>query len=108
MPATLTPASQLLHLGQPAIAPEVPLKKVLLSTPTLQVVQLHLSAGKQIAPHSSPGEITVQLLRGRVSFHVDGQVHDLVPGTLLYVAAGETHALEAREDSRLLVTKRLA
>lgn len=101
------PASQLHHLGQPGIAPEVPLKKVLLSTPTLQVVQLHLAAGKQIPPHSAPGEITVQLLHGRVSFHVDGQMHDLIPGTLLYVAAGETHWLEAIEDSRLLVTKRL-
>lgn len=107
MTTTLGSASQLLSLGQPGVMPEVPLKKVLLSTPTLQVVQLHLAAGKEIPPHSAPGEITVQLLRGRVSFHVDGQTHDLIPGTLLYVAAGETHSLDALEDSRLLVTKRL-
>lgn len=107
MTTFLAPASQLLQLGQPGVAPEVPLKRVLLSTPTLQVVQLHLSAGKEIPPHSAPGEITVQLMRGRVSFHVDGQTHDLVPGTLLYVAARQEHSLEAVEDSRLLVTKRL-
>ncbi len=101
------PSSQLLQLGQPGITPEVPPKKVLLSTPTLQVVQLHLSAGQQIPPHSAPGEITVQLMRGRVAFHVDDQTHDLIPGTLLYVAAGQTHSLEAVEDSRLLLTKRL-
>ena len=101
------PASQLIQLGQPGVAPEVPLKNVLLSTPTLQVVQLHLSASKQIPPHSAPGEITVQLMRGRVAFHVGDQTHDLIPGTLLYVAAGQSHALEAVEDSRLLVTKRL-
>ncbi|HUE73111.1 MAG TPA: cupin domain-containing protein [Pirellulaceae bacterium] len=107
MTTFLAPASQLLQLGQPGITPEVPLKSVLLSTPTLQIVQLHLSAGKEIPPHSAPGEITVQLMRGRVSFHVDGQTHDLIPGTLLYVAAGQEHSLQAVEDSRLLVTKRL-
>jgi quercetin dioxygenase-like cupin family protein len=71
-------------------------------------VQLHLGAGKQIAPHSAPGEITVQVIRGRIAFHVDGQTRDLIPGTLLYVAAGEMHSLDAVEDSRVLVTKRLS
>jgi quercetin dioxygenase-like cupin family protein len=108
MTTATSPASQLIYLGQPGVTPEVPLKKVLLSTPTLQVVQLHLAAGKQIAPHSAPGEITVQVLRGRVAFHVDGQTHDLIPGTLLYVAAAEIHSLQAVEDSRVLVTKRLS
>lgn len=108
MTTATSPASQLIYLGQPGVTPEVPLKKVLLSTPTLQVVQLHLTAGKQIPPHSASGEITVQVLRGRVSFHVDGQTHDLIPGTLLYVAAAEIHSLVAVEDSRVLVTKRLS
>ena len=107
MTTFLAPASRLLQLGQPGVATEVPQKNVLISTPTLQVVQLHLSAGKQIPPHSAPGEITVQLMRGRVAFHVDDQTHDLIPGTLLYVGTGQTHSLEALEDSRLLVTKRL-
>jgi quercetin dioxygenase-like cupin family protein len=108
MTTATSAASQLLYLGQPGVTPEVPPKKVLLSTPTLQVVQLHLGAGKQIAPHSAPGEITVQVIRGRVAFHVDGQTRDLIPGTLLYVAAGEMHSLDAVEDSRVLVTKRLS
>jgi quercetin dioxygenase-like cupin family protein len=107
MTTFLAPASQLIQLGQPGVTPELPLKSVLITTPTLQVVQLHLSAGKQIPPHSAPGEITVQLMRGRVAFHVGDQTHDLIPGTLLYVAAGQTHSLDAVEDSRLLVTKRL-
>lgn len=107
MTNTLPSAAQLVELGQPAVAAEVPLKKVLLNTPTLQVVQLHLAAGKQIPPHAAPGEITVQVLRGRVSFHVGEQTFDLLPGTLLYVAAGQMHSLEALADSRALVTKRL-
>jgi len=97
----------LLHLGQPGITPEVPTKRVLFKTQSLQVVQLHLSAGKQIPPHSAPGEITVQVLRGHVAFHVEDQTHDLIPGTLLYVTAGATHSLDAVKDSRVLVTKRL-
>jgi quercetin dioxygenase-like cupin family protein len=105
--AMVAPVSELIHLGQPGIAAQVPQKALLLNTPTLQVVQLHLSAGKQIAPHSAPGAITVQVLRGRIAFHVGGQTHDLIPGTLLFVSAGETHSLDAIEDSRVLVTKRL-
>jgi quercetin dioxygenase-like cupin family protein len=50
----------------------------------------------------------VQVIRGRIAFHVDGQTRDLIPGTLLYVAAGEMHSLDAVEDSRVLVTKRLS
>lgn len=107
MSETTAPASVLLCLGQPGVTPDVPTKTVLLKTPTLQIVQLHLAVGKQIPPHSSPGEITVQVLRGRVMFHLDNQTHDLIPGTLLYVAAGQTHSLDAVEASRALVTKRM-
>ena len=79
----------------------------LLKTDTLQVMRLVLPAGKEIAPHRSSGEATVHCLEGRVAFTRGETVHELTAGDLLYLAAGETHALRGVEDASLLVTRLL-
>lgn len=73
-------------------------------TPTLEAIRLVLPAGKQIAEHKAPGEITVQCLEGRVHFMSGGNTHELTPGKMLYLAAAEPHSLHAIEDSSILVT----
>ena len=40
----------------------------LIKTRSLEVIRLVLPAGKEIPPHTVPGEITVQCLEGRVLF----------------------------------------
>jgi quercetin dioxygenase-like cupin family protein len=82
-------------------------KSSLFKTGTLQVVRLVLPAGKEIAPHKASGEATVQCLEGRVAFTVGELVRELTAGDLLYLPAGETHALRAIEDASLLVTRLL-
>lgn len=76
----------------------------LVKTATLEVLRLVLPAGKRIEPHSVPGEVTVQCLEGAVEFEVRGQQRVLTPGTLLYLAGGDEHAVRAVENSTLLVT----
>lgn len=73
-------------------------------TPTLEAIRLVLPAGKQIAEHKAPGEITVQCLEGRVQFTSGGSTHELTAGKMLYLRAAEPHALHAIEDSSILVT----
>lgn len=75
---------------------------------TFELIRLVLPAGKEIPSHKARGEITVQCLEGRVSFSCYGQVRELSPGDLLYLAAGELHALKAIEHSALLITLILA
>lgn len=70
----------------------------------LEVLRLVLPAGKVIAEHKAPGEITVQCLEGRIAFSVAGKRHELVAGQLLYLTAGQPHALEGLEDGSVLVT----
>jgi quercetin dioxygenase-like cupin family protein len=70
----------------------------------LELIRLVLPAGKEIPSHKAPGEITVQCLEGRVEFTCHGKVQSLTPGVLLYLAAGEPHALKAVEASSVLVT----
>lgn len=71
---------------------------------TLELIRLVLPAGKEIARHMAPGEITVQCLEGRITFNTDVATQDLVAGDLLYLAAKEPHSLKALENSSVLVT----
>jgi quercetin dioxygenase-like cupin family protein len=76
----------------------------LVKAATLEVIRLVVPTGKDIATHTAPGDITVQCLEGAVDFAAGGRTHRLVPGRLLYLAAGELHALHGVEDASVLVT----
>ncbi len=76
----------------------------LIKTDHMQVIRLVVPAGKEIPAHDAPGEITVQCVEGRVAFTASGRTQELGPGQLLYLTAGETHALRGIEHSSLLVT----
>jgi len=76
----------------------------LFKTNAMQAIRLVLPAGKQIAEHKAPGEITVHCLEGRIRFTVGETSHELTAGDMLYLAAAEPHAVEAVIDSSVLVT----
>jgi len=76
----------------------------LFKTDAMEVIRLVLPAGKQIAEHKAPGEITVQCLEGCVKFTVDGRSQELTAGDMLYLEAAKPHAVEAVKDSSVLVT----
>jgi quercetin dioxygenase-like cupin family protein len=78
--------------------------RTLVKTDALEVIRLVLPAGKEIPTHKAPNEITVQCLEGRVMFTTEGKTQALTAGQLLYLAAGEPHAVTGIEDSSLLVT----
>ena len=76
----------------------------LVKTADLELIRLVLSAGKEITTHKASGEITVQCLEGRVAFTVVDKTQELTAGQLLYLTAGEPHALKGIEDSSVLLT----
>ena len=76
----------------------------LVKTTALEVIRLVLPAGKEIPSHKAPGEITVQCLEGRIAFTSAGKTKELTAGQLLYLAAGEPHAVKGIEHSSVLVT----
>lgn len=77
---------------------------VLAKSERLELIRLVLPAGKQIAEHRAPGDLTVQCLSGEVDFTALGRSQTLSPGKLLYLSAHEPHALSARSDATLLLT----
>lgn len=78
--------------------------KTLIKTRNVEVIRMVLPAGKVLSEHKAPGEIIVQCLEGDVTFTTMGAAKRLRAGDMLYLAANETHALEAVEDSSFLLT----
>ena len=79
----------------------------LVKTEHMEVIRMFLPAGKEIPNHQVAGEITVQCLSGRIRFTVDGSPREMSRGEWLYLSGSQDHALEAIEDSVLLVTIQL-
>lgn len=76
----------------------------LLKHERFEVMHLSLSKGKAIAPHKVPGPITVLCLAGACIFSVGDTPHQLTSGSWLYLEGGIVHAIEAKEETQLLVT----
>ena len=75
-------------------------------TDSIEVIRMVLPKGKKIPPHHAPGEITVQCLTGHVTFSVEGSPRELHAADWLFLMPKQQHALEAHEDSVVLVTMR--
>ena len=73
--------------------------RTLVHTAAVEVVRLIVRAGQEIPQHKAKGELIVHCLEGRVAFTALGKTQVLEAGKLLYLPAGEPHALEA---SRML------
>ena len=82
--------------------------RTLVKTNDLKVIRLFIPAGEESSTHTSPGELTVQCLEGRVLFIAHGKSRELGAGQFVYLAPDEPHSLKAIEDSSLLVTIHLA
>jgi quercetin dioxygenase-like cupin family protein len=80
----------------------------LIKTAALEVIRLVLPAGKELAPHHVPGEITIQCLAGRVTLQTPHGPCEMSSGMLTFLAGGEEHSVFAHEASTLLVTILLA
>jgi len=70
----------------------------------LSVVLTHLAAGGQLQEHAAPGAATVQVLSGHVRAQVGHEVLDLHEGHLVAFDANVRHAVEAIDESTLLLT----
>ncbi len=69
----------------------------------LRQTLIALAAGRRLDEHDSPGEATVHVLHGRVRLAAGDLAWEGSPGDLIIVPAAR-HALEALEDSAVLLT----
>lgn len=78
--------------------------------PDFRIVLIVMKAGTQLGKHHADGRISLQVIEGRIRFHVfqgespDAQSTDLGTGGLLALEYGLKHDVEAMEESAVLLT----
>ena len=70
----------------------------------LELLRLVLPRGKSFPSHRVAGEITMQVLEGRVEIDVGGIPQILGPGQLMHLEGDVDHSLRGVEDASVLVT----
>ena len=70
---------------------------------TLRQTLIAMAAGRRLDEHENPGEATIHVLAGRVRLSAGDSAREGAAGDLLTVP-DERHALEALEDSVVLLT----
>jgi len=73
-------------------------------TDDLRIVLIALHAGAEMKPHTAPGVISVQVLKGKINFATDQDHEDLEPGQMITLHKRIPHHVKAYEDSLFLLT----
>jgi len=77
--------------------------RVLMNRPGYRLVLLNLRSGQSIPEHATKEMVTVYAISGHIRFHEAQSPFELRAGQVLFIEGGVPHALEALEDSTLLV-----
>ena len=80
------------------------LSKSLVRAADVRLVLMVLEAGARIDEHRTEGRMTIQGVDGHVRVRSGESTFDLVPGQLLVLERDIPHALEAVEESSVLLT----
>jgi quercetin dioxygenase-like cupin family protein len=78
--------------------------KMLVKYPEFRIVLVAMRAGTRWNDHKTQARISVQILRGRIQFHVANTTFDLQPGQLLTLDPGVIHSLDSAADSAFLLS----
>lgn len=76
----------------------------LYKTDTMRMVLLALHQDAELKEHTAPGNISVQLLEGHITFRAEGQEEKLIAGQIVTLHAKIPHSVYAHEESVFLLT----
>ncbi len=82
--------------------------RTLIKDHSLRVTVQLLAAGGSIGEHHAEGPITVQVLRGALTFRAAGRDYELEEGDLLALDTAVPHSAASREGAAFLLTVSLA
>lgn len=76
----------------------------LVKTESMEVIRMALPEGKEISEHMVDGEMSVQCLKGNISFSVEGQARELTASDWLYLKQKQLFSYKVHSPTILLVT----
>lgn len=76
----------------------------ILQTGRMEVLRLHIGAGKHVPTYEAQGEIILFCVQGRVLVDALDERRELNSGQLLYLLVNEPFALHAAEETSMLIT----
>lgn len=86
--------------------PEKPVNaQPLYKSAEMHIILIALKAQAELKRHTAAGPISVQVLKGSISFRTDENSNDLTIGQLLTLEGNVPHSVFANENSLFLVTK---
>lgn len=71
----------------------------------LQIAHLQIKKGEEVPSHKSDKNVVVVIYKGKVDFKGENGSEIISPGDIITMDPNEMHALEAIEDSDLMVIK---
>lgn len=71
----------------------------------LQITHLQIKKGEEVPRHKSDKNVVVVIYKGKVDFKGENGSKIIIPGDIITMNPNEMHALEAIEDSDLMVIK---
>lgn len=71
-----------------------------------RVVLFAFDTGQELTDHAATVPAIVQVLEGRISIMLDGETHEIGPGSWVHMEAHLIHALSALEPSIVILTLR--
>ncbi|MFA4868921.1 MAG: cupin domain-containing protein [Pedobacter sp.] len=77
----------------------------LYKTKGMEILLIALDGQAELKKHTAPGPISVQVIRGSISFRTDESAKELTTGQLLTLEGNVPHSVFAAERSIFLVTK---
>lgn len=70
----------------------------------IDVTVFGFDAGEGLTEHTTTRPAIVQVLSGRLTFTVEGEEVEMVPGTWVHMGPGAAHSLTAVEPTIMLLT----
>ncbi|MDD4776052.1 MAG: cupin domain-containing protein [Syntrophomonas sp.] len=83
--------------------PGAVVSKTLIQQPSGTITLFAFAQGQGLSEHSAPFNATVVVLDGRAEVRIAGQVHEVGAGEMIIMPANIPHALDAREQFKMLL-----
>lgn len=99
-----TPSSEVVRITPLGTALTGAVTSALLKARELEVIRVIVPAGKTLAQHQVPGEITLLCIEGEVLLKTPGNEQILCAHDFVHLAGGTPHALTGKSDASLLLT----